>query len=323
MSESTLARLRVQLNRGDTWLTYDLTRLLAKDGLDDTAIEELETRLLAADAGVEAAQFLGGHLRTRVRQGRIKNESELKAALKGALLELLAPCQSPLAIPEGIKPFILLVVGVNGVGKTTTIGKLALRLKQDGHSVLLAAGDTFRAAATDQLRVWAERAGAPLIAQGPGADSASVIHDAILAAQSRGVDVVIADTAGRLHTQSHLMDELRKIKRVIQKLDAAPSASAGGNSSFSMTPAAAAPHEILLVLDATTGGNALNQAQQFHQALGLTGLVLTKLDGTAKGGTLLALARRLALPIRYIGIGENVEDLLPFDAASFIEALIS
>ena len=305
MSESTLTRLRAQLNRGDSWLTYDLGHLLAKDGLDDAAIEELETRLLAADAGVEAAQFLGGHLRTHVRQGRIKNESELKVALKDALLELLAPCQRPLAIPEGIKPFILLVVGVNGVGKTTTIGKLALRLKQDGHSVLLAAGDTFRAAATDQLRVWAERAGVPLIAQGPGADSASVIHDAILAAQARGVDVVIADTAGRLHTQSHLMDELRKIKRVIQKLDIA------------------APHEILLVLDATTGGNALNQARQFHQALGLTGLVLTKLDGTAKGGTLLALARQLALPIRYIGIGENVEDLLPFDAASFIEALIS
>ena len=305
MSESALARLRARLNRGDSWLTYDLGHLLASGGIDDAAIEELETRLLSADAGLEATQFLVEHLRTRLRQGKVRTEAELKSALKDALRELLAPCERQLIIPKDVRPFILLVVGVNGVGKTTTIGKLAQRLKLEGRSVLLAAGDTFRAAATDQLRVWAERAGAPLISQGPGADSAAVIHDAIQAAKSRDVDVVIADTAGRLHTQSHLMDELRKIKRVIQKHDSS------------------APHEILLVLDATTGSNALNQALQFHQALGLTGLALTKLDGTAKGGTLLSLARRMALPIRFIGVGEGLEDLLPFDAETFADALIS
>lgn len=323
MTESTLARLRASLNRGDSWLTYDLNRLLVNDGLDDRAIEELETRLLGADAGVEATQFLSGRLRLRVRQGKIRDAAALKDALKTALLELLSPCAQPLVIPPGLRPFVLLVVGVNGVGKTTTLGKLALRLKRQGHSVVLAAGDTFRAAATEQLQVWAERSGAPLISQRAGAapgasaggtksfsmtpasDSASVIFDAIQSAKTRGTDVVIADTAGRLHTQSHLMDELRKIKRVIGKTDPR------------------APHEVLLVLDATTGANALKQAQQFHQALGVTGLVLTKLDGSARGGTLLAIARTLALPIRFIGIGEGVEDLIPFDAETYADALIA
>ncbi len=304
MSEA-IARLRARINRGDSWLTYDLKRLLQKDGLDEAAIEELETRLLSADAGVEATQFLSDRLRLRLRQGKIKDAPALKFALKSALLDLLLPCAQALAIPAGIRPFVLLVVGVNGVGKTTTIGKLALRLKQQGLSVLLAAGDTFRAAATEQLRVWAERSDAPLIAQDPGADSASVIFDAIQSAKTRGLDVVIADTAGRLHTQSHLMDELRKIKRVIGKSDAR------------------APHEVLLVLDATTGANALRQAQEFHRALGVTGLALTKLDGSARGGTLLAIAKKLALPIRYIGVGEEPDDLLPFDAAEFVNALVT
>jgi fused signal recognition particle receptor len=304
LSTSLVGKLRARINRGDSWLTYDLGRLLARDGLDEPAIEELETRLLAADAGIEATQFLAERLRVRVRQGKIRSEDELRQALRAAIEELLAPCAQPLAVTAA-RPFVILMVGVNGVGKTTTLGKIALQLRQQGHSVLLAAGDTFRAAASEQLRVWAERAGAPLVAQAPGADSAAVIHDALQAAAARGIDIVIADTAGRLHTQAHLMDELRKVQRVIRKHDAT------------------APHEVLLVVDATTGGNALAQAEQFHRALGVTGLALTKLDGTARGGTLLAIARKLALPIRYIGVGETVDDLLPFDAAAFAEALIA
>jgi len=239
-----------------------------------------------------------------VHQGKVRNEQQLRDALRGAIAELLEPCSRPLQVDRAQRPFIILMVGVNGVGKTTTLGKLALKLRQQGHSLLLAAGDTFRAAAAAQLQTWADRAGVPLVAQATGADSAAVIHDAIQAAVARDVDVVIADTAGRLHTQAHLMEELRKVQRVIRKHDPR------------------APHEVLLVVDATTGGNALHQAEQFHQALGVTGLVLTKLDGTAKGGTVLAIARRLALPIRYIGVGESVEDLLPFDASAFAEALI-
>jgi fused signal recognition particle receptor len=305
MADSMLSRLRARINRGDSWLTYDLGRLVSKDGLDEAAVEELETRLLAADAGVEATQFLAERLRLRIRQGRIRDEQQLREALRGAIEELLAPCARPLVVDRALRPFVILMVGVNGVGKTTTLGKLAQRLRNDGQSVLLAAGDTFRAAAGSQLEVWAQRIGAPIVAQAAGADSAAVIHDALVAGKSRGVDVVLADTAGRLHTQGHLMDELRKVQRVIRKFDAS------------------APHEVLLVLDATTGGNAIAQAAEFHRALGVTGLVLTKLDGTAKGGTLLALARRLALPIRYIGVGEGTDDLLPFDAKAFAEALIS
>ena len=305
MTDSPLARLRARINRGDSWLTYDLGRLFADDRLADDAIEELETRLLSADAGLEATGFLTEKLRIRVHQGKVRNEEQLRDALRAAIEELLAPCARPLAIEHALRPFVILMVGVNGVGKTTTLGKLAQRLAGDGHSVLLAAGDTFRAAATAQLEAWARRIGVPIVAQAAGADSAAVIHDALVAARARGVDVVLADTAGRLHTQGHLMDELKKVQRVIRKFDAG------------------APHEVLLVLDATTGGNALAQAAEFHKALGVTGLVLTKLDGTAKGGTLLALARKLALPIRYIGVGESADDLLPFDAAAFAQALIS
>jgi fused signal recognition particle receptor len=300
-----LSRLRARINRGDSWLTYDLGQLVAGDGLADDAIEELETRLLSADAGLEATAFLAERLRIRVRQGKVRTEEQLRDALRGAIEELLAPCARPLAVDPALRPFVVLVVGVNGAGKTTTVGKIARRLRDEGRSVLLAAGDTFRAAAGSQLEAWARRIDAPIVAQAEGADSASVIHDALVAARSRGIDVVLADTAGRLHTQGHLMDELKKVQRVVRKFDPG------------------APHEVLLVLDATTGGNALAQAAEFHKALGVTGLVLTKLDGTARGGTLLALARKLALPIRYIGVGEGADDLLPFDATAFAQALLS
>lgn len=299
-----ISKLRANLNKGDSWLTRDIGSFFSAGALTDDALEEIETRLLMADAGVEATGWLMERLQHEVNAGRIKNEKQLRAALKKSLVELLAPVSKPLLIPPFIKPYILFVAGVNGVGKTTTIGKLALRLKKEGKSVLLAAGDTFRAAAVQQLETWAERAGVPILSQGEGADSASVIFDAVQSAKARGIDVVIADTAGRLHTQSHLMEELRKIKRVVQKHDPY------------------APHEVMLVVDATTGGNALVQALQFHEAIGLTGISITKLDGTAKGGILLAIARRLALPVRFVGLGEGVEDLEPFDAEAYADALI-
>ncbi|HZP12093.1 MAG TPA: signal recognition particle-docking protein FtsY [Nevskiaceae bacterium] len=299
-----VAKLRRQINRGDSWLTYDLGRLFTSDKLNDDALEELETRLLTADAGVEVTNEIVGKLGNEVRAGRIKTEKQLREGLSKAILAILKPVEQPLEIPKFIRPYILFVAGVNGVGKTTTIGKLALRLKRGGLSVVLAAGDTFRAAAVDQLKVWAERADVPILSQGEGADSASVIFDAVQSAKAKGIDVVIADTAGRLHTQAHLMEELRKIKRVIQKHDRY------------------APHEVLLVVDATTGGNALTQALQFHEAIGLTGIAITKLDGTAKGGILLAIAKRLSLPIRFVGVGEAVEDLEPFDAQAYTDALI-
>jgi fused signal recognition particle receptor len=305
-SEKTgaFSRLRARLKRGDSWLTYDLGRLFAADKLPESAIDELGDRLLLADAGVEATEQLCAHLRRALRAGRIKNQAQLRAALESGLLEILGPVAKPLVLPPYIKPFVLFVAGVNGVGKTTTIGKLAARYRSEGQQVLIAAGDTFRAAAVEQLATWAQRAGVPLISQGAGADAASVIFDAVAAAKARGADLVIADTAGRLHTQAHLMDELRKIKRVVQKHD-----------PF-------APHEVLMVVDATTGGNALNQALQFHEAIGLTGIAVTKLDGTAKGGVLLAIAKRLALPVRFIGVGEGLEDLEPFDAQAYVRTLI-
>lgn len=310
MSEATseskgfITKLRANLNKGDSWLTRDLGSLFTAGALRADALDELETRLLMADAGVEATGWLTQHLGNEINAGRIKNEAQLRTALKKLLVELLAPVSKPLVIPPFIKPYILFVAGVNGVGKTTTIGKMALRFKREGKTVLLAAGDTFRAAAVQQLTTWSERAGVPILAQGEGADSASVIFDAVQSAKARNIDVVIADTAGRLHTQNHLMEELRKIKRVVQKHDAY------------------APHEVLLVVDATTGGNALTQALQFHEAIGLTGIAITKLDGTAKGGILLAIARRLALPVRFVGLGEAAEDLEVFDAHAYADALI-
>jgi fused signal recognition particle receptor len=304
MTDNWLSKVRAKINQGDSFLTRDLGSLFSGERLNDDALEILEERLLLADAGLEATTALIERLGNEVRMGHIKTEAQLRKALHDALLAILKPVAIPLEVPPFIKPFILFVTGVNGVGKTTTIGKLAKRYQEEGRRVLLAAGDTFRAAAVQQLTTWSERTGVPILSQGEGADAASVIFDAVQSAKARDLDMVIADTAGRLHTQSHLMEELRKIKRVVQKHDPY------------------APHEVLLVVDATTGGNALTQALQFHEAIGLTGLVVTKLDGTAKGGVLLAIAKRLALPIRFVGIGEGVDDLIPFDADAYADALV-
>lgn len=297
-------RLRAKLNRGPSWLTYDLADLFRGRKIDAQILEELETRLLTADVGVEATEQILSALQKRVARNELQDVAALIAALRTAIVEILAPCAKPLTIDERRAPFVILVIGVNGSGKTTTIGKLARRLSDDGHSVMLAAGDTFRAAAIEQLNVWAERTGSEFAAQQAGADPGAVVFDAIQSAKSRRTDVLLADTAGRLHSQSHLMEELKKVKRVIQRVD--PSA----------------PHEVLLVLDANQGQNALSQAIQFNDAVGVTGLVLTKLDGTAKGGIVIAIARRLGLPIRFIGIGEQPEDFGEFDALSFATALV-
>ncbi len=297
------ARLRDRLRRTRQSLVSGLGKLFAGQKLDDEALEELESRLLLADVGVDVTNHLIRQLTERVSRQPLNDVPALLHVLHDELLAILTPCQQPWR-PSDSRPYVILTVGVNGVGKTTTIGKLAQWLQNEGHSVLLAAGDTFRAAAVEQLQVWGERNRIPVIAQTSGADSASVIYDAIQAATARQTEVVIADTAGRLHTQTNLMEELKKIKRVIGKHDAT------------------APHEVLLVVDASTGQNALNQAVQFHEAVGVTGLILTKLDGTAKGGIVFAIARRLGLPIRFIGVGESIEDLRAFDAAEFVAALL-
>mgnify|MGYP001381337418 CR=1 FL=1 len=285
-------RLRAKLNQGDSWLTYDLANLIPGGRIDDTVLDELEMRLITADVGVETTERILGGLRKQVQRKELGNLEALLAALRTALLDRV------------IKPFVILVVGVNGAGKTTTIGKLARRMKDHGLKVMLAAGDTFRAAAVEQLQVWGERNAVPVIAQAAGADPAAVAFDALQAAKARGLDVLLADTAGRLHTQSNLMEELKKVKRVMGRVDPA------------------APHEVLLVLDASQGQNALQQARLFHEALGVTGIVLTKLDGTAKGGIILAIASELGLPIRFIGTGESAEDFDEFDAESFVDALL-
>jgi fused signal recognition particle receptor len=299
-----LARLRQRLNRGDSWLTRDLTELVKGRRIDAGILEELETRLLTGDVGVEATARILEDLRGRVARNELTDSPALIRALRESIAAILAPCAQPLAIDRGHKPFVILVVGVNGSGKTTTIGKLARRCADEHLSVLLAAGDTFRAAAIEQLEVWAERAGAEFAAQLPGADPGAVVFDALEAARARGCDVVIADTAGRLHSQSHLMEELKKVRRVIQR------------------SVASAPHEVLLVLDANQGQNALVQARQFHAAVGVTGLVLTKLDGTAKGGIVIAIAQQLRIPIRFVGVGESVDDFGEFDAGAFAAALV-
>jgi fused signal recognition particle receptor len=297
-------RLRAKLNRGNSWLTYDLADLFRGRKIDAEILEELESRLLMADVGVEATEHILSGLQKRVARNELQDVAALITALRNAVAEILAPCARPLVIDERHSPFVILVVGVNGSGKTTSIGKLARRLADEGHSIMLAAGDTFRAAAIEQLNVWAERSGAEFSSQQAGADPGSVVFDALQSARSRRTDVLLADTAGRLHSQSHLMEELKKVKRVIQRVD--PSA----------------PHEVLLVLDANQGQNALSQAVQFHEAVGVTGLVLTKLDGTAKGGIVVAIARKLGLPIRFIGIGEQLEDFGEFDALAFADALV-
>lgn len=299
-----LQRLKDRLTRPGAALGAGLNRLFSGRQIDESVFEELETRLLAADVGIEVTTLLLEGLRTRVARRQLDDVDALTAALREDITALLTPAAIPLAIDRSRRPFTILMVGVNGSGKTTSLGKLAKRLGDAGLKVVLAAGDTFRAAAIEQIAVWAQRSGAELIAQQTGADPAAVAFDAHNAARSRDADVLIADTAGRLQAQAHLMDELKKIRRVLGKADPT------------------SPHEVLLVLDATQGQNALVQAQQFHEAVGVTGLVLTKLDGTAKGGIVLAITRKLGLPIRFIGIGEGPEDFGEFDAGAFAEALV-
>ncbi len=299
-----LQRLKDRLTRPGGGVGAGLARLFGARRIDAAVLEELETRLLAADVGAEVTGELLEGLRTRVARQQLDDVDSLLAALRSDITAMLLPVAKPLRIDPAAKPFTILVVGVNGSGKTTSIGKLAHRFREQGLRVVLAAGDTFRAAAVEQIGIWADRTGAELIAQQAGADPAAVAFDALTAARSRGADVLIADTAGRLQAQSHLMEELRKVRRVLGKADPA------------------APQEVLLVLDANQGQNALAQALQFHEAVGVTGLVLTKLDGTARGGIVLAIARRLGLPIRFIGIGEGAEDFGEFDAAAFAAALV-
>lgn len=277
---------------------------LGKKVIDADILEELETLLLVADVGIEVTESIIKQLTEQVKRNQLQDGAALHSALKKLLHAKLQPCEMALSPESDNGPYVILVVGVNGVGKTTTIGKIANRLKQQGKSVLLAAGDTFRAAAVEQLQAWGERNQIPVVAQHTGADSASVIFDAIQAAKHRGIDVVIADTAGRLHNKSNLMEELEKVKRVAGKLDSA------------------APHEVLLVLDAGTGQNAVAQMSQFTQSVGVSGIALTKLDGTVKGGVIFALAEQFATPIRYIGVGEGQDDLQSFVASDFIEALM-
>ncbi len=298
------SRLRAGLARTRANLSDALGDLLSgKRQIDDDLLEELETLLLTADVGVDATRRIIDDLTARVRRKELADPEALGAALRSQLTDILQSIDAPVKQPAAGCPQVILMVGINGAGKTTTIGKLARRLKEEGQSVMLAAGDTFRAAAVEQLQTWGERNGIPVVAQATGADAASVIYDALEAATARKVDVLIADTAGRLHTKSNLMDELTKISRVMKKIDPE------------------APHEVMLVVDAGTGQNALNQAVEFHQAVGLTGITLTKLDGTAKGGIIFAIGDRVGVPIRFIGVGESIEDLRPFDAGEFVKAL--
>ena len=297
-------RLRAKINVGPAWLTTDIKELLPGRKIDAEILDELETRLITADVGTEATRRILDDLRRQVARKELGDVDALLAALRKAMVDILAPVERPLVVDPAVKPYVILVVGINGAGKTTSIGKLAHRLLAEGRSVMLAAGDTFRAAAREQLTIWAERNGVPIIAQQSGAEPAAVIFDALQAARARNIDVLIADTAGRLHTQTHLMDELKKVKRVLARLDPA------------------APHEVLLILDGTIGQNAVAQAAEFHKGLGVTGLVVTKLDGTAKGGVVLAIAQRLGIPIRFVGVGEDTEDFGVFNASEFVSALL-
>ena len=297
-------RLRAKLNQGPGWLTTDIAEMLPGRKIDAEILDELETRLITADVGVEASARILDELRRRVARKELNDVEALLKALQESMAQILQPVERALSIDPRTKPFVILVVGINGAGKTTTIGKLSARLLAEGKSVMLAAGDTFRAAAREQLEVWAERNHVPIVAQQSGAEPAAVIFDALQAARARNIDVLIADTAGRLHTQTHLMDELKKVKRVLARLDPT------------------APHEVLLVLDGTIGQNAVAQAEEFNKGLGVTGLVITKLDGTAKGGVVLAIAQRLKIPIRFIGVGEQSEDFGVFNASEFVAALL-
>ncbi|AZE58045.1 Signal recognition particle receptor FtsY [Pseudomonas synxantha] len=299
------ARLKQGLSKTSASIGEGMASLfLGKKVIDDELLEDIETRLLTADVGVEATAVIIQSLTQKVARKQLTDADALYKSLQAELAAMLKPVEAPLVVTPN-KPFVILVVGVNGAGKTTTIGKLAKKLQGEGKKVMLAAGDTFRAAAVEQLQVWGERNKIPVIAQHTGADSASVIFDAVQAAKARNIDVLIADTAGRLHTKDNLMEELKKVRRVISKLDAD------------------APHEVLLVLDAGTGQNAISQAKQFNQTVQLTGLALTKLDGTAKGGVIFALAKQFGLPIRYIGVGEGIDDLRTFEAEPFVQALFA
>jgi len=298
-------RLRARLNRGDNWLSYDLARLAPGGTIDEDVLDELESLLVMADVGIDTTERIIGDLQADLERKELKDLDALRARLRNSLMAILEPVAHPLDIVQQDSPFVVLMVGVNGAGKTTTIGKLAKRFQGQGLSVMLAAGDTFRAAAVEQLQSWGERNDVSVISQQPGADPAAVIFDAWEAARSRNIDVLLADTAGRLQNQQGLMDELAKVKRVIARRDAA------------------APHEIMLVLDASQGQNALVQAERFHEALGLSGITVTKLDGSAKGGILLAIANQLRVPVRFIGIGESAEDMQPFSASEFVDALLA
>ncbi|WP_336292539.1 signal recognition particle-docking protein FtsY [Cronobacter dublinensis] len=302
--EGFFARLKRSLLKTKENLGSGFISLFRGKKIDDDLFEELEEQLLIADVGVDTTRKIIANLTEGASRKQLRDAEALYGLLKEEMGEILAKVDEPLNV-EGKTPFVILMVGVNGVGKTTTIGKLARQFEQQGKSVMLAAGDTFRAAAVEQLQVWGQRNNIPVIAQHTGADSASVIFDAIQAAKARGVDVLIADTAGRLQNKSHLMEELKKIVRVMKKLDEN------------------APHEVMLTIDASTGQNAVSQAKLFHEAVGLTGITLTKLDGTAKGGVIFSVADQFGIPIRYIGVGERIEDLRPFNAGDFIEALFA
>jgi fused signal recognition particle receptor len=299
-----LKRLRARINRGDSWLTYDLADLAPGGKIDENSLDELESLLVVADVGIETTERIIAELQKSLARKELKDIDALKNGLRRSILAILHPVAQPLKIPHASRPYVILMVGVNGAGKTTTIGKLAQRLQNQGLSVMLAAGDTFRAAAVEQLQAWGMRNDVPVIAQQSGADPAAVIFDAWEAASARNIDVLLADTAGRLQNQQGLMDELAKIKRVVARQDES------------------APHEIMLVLDASQGQNALVQAEKFHEAIGLTGITVTKLDGSAKGGILLAIANRLEVPVRFIGIGETAEDMQTFSAEEFTDALL-
>jgi fused signal recognition particle receptor len=297
-------RLRARLNKGNSWLSYDLANLASGRRIDAAVLDDLEAHLVMADVGAGATEEIMESLQKTLARKELRDVDALRSALRRSIADILQPVEKPMIIDRRAAPFVILVVGVNGAGKTTTIGKIAHYLKAQGLSVMLAAGDTFRAAAIEQLQVWGARNDVPVIAQQSGADPAAVIFDAYQAARSRGIDVLLADTAGRLQSQQGLMDELAKIKRVLGRQDVA------------------APQEIMLVLDASLGQNALLQAEKFHAALGVTGITVTKLDGTAKGGILLAIAQKLAIPVRFIGIGESVEDMQEFRANEYADALM-
>lgn len=305
--QGLFSRLKKGLSRTREGLTAGIEKLLhGNKAIDDDLLEEIETLLLTADVGVEATQVLIKDLTEKTSRKQLTDSDALLVALKENMTQILTPVEAPLNIEkQDNKPFVLLMVGINGAGKTTTIGKLAKRFQAEGKSVMLAAGDTFRAAAVEQLETWGERNNVPVVAQHGRADSASVIYDALQSAIARGTDVLIADTAGRLHTQDNLMEELKKVRRVLSKLDVE------------------APHEVMLVVDASIGQNALVQAEQFHKAVNVTGVSVTKLDGTAKGGILFAMAKKTGLPIRFIGVGEQVDDLRVFNAKDFVNALLS